>query len=83
MSAKYHRAGAERMRGVPGGRPPGQHGNAALPGLSCATASAILAREKANYAPQACLQAYVLPHAGHSINLHPTQPTGSPRPATG
>ena len=23
MSAKYHRAGAERMRGVPGGRPPG------------------------------------------------------------
>jgi pimeloyl-ACP methyl ester carboxylesterase len=45
--------------------------NAAQPGLSCAPASAILAREKANYAPQACLQAYVLPQAGHSINLHP------------
>jgi pimeloyl-ACP methyl ester carboxylesterase len=46
-------------------------GNAAQPGLSCASASAILAREKANSAPQACLQAYALPDAGHSINLHP------------
>jgi pimeloyl-ACP methyl ester carboxylesterase len=45
--------------------------NAARPALSCATAGAILAREKANYAPQACLRAYVLAGAGHSINLHP------------
>lgn len=45
--------------------------SAGQPGLSCATAGAVLAREQANYAPQACLQAYVLADAGHSINLHP------------
>lgn len=41
--------------------------NAARAALSCA----ILARERVNYAPQACLRAYVLAGAGHSINLHP------------
>lgn len=45
--------------------------NAARAALSCATAGAILARERVNYAPQACLRAYVLADAGHSINLHP------------
>jgi pimeloyl-ACP methyl ester carboxylesterase len=48
--------------------------NATTPGLSCANAAAIMARESANYAPQACLQAFVLPDAGHSINLHPDAP---------
>jgi pimeloyl-ACP methyl ester carboxylesterase len=46
----------------------------ARPGLSCASAAAVLARESANYSPQACLQAYVLPRAGHSMNLHPDAP---------
>jgi pimeloyl-ACP methyl ester carboxylesterase len=39
-------------------------------GLSCADASAILAREAGFWSPQACLEAFVLPNAAHSINLH-------------
>jgi pimeloyl-ACP methyl ester carboxylesterase len=45
-----------------------------LPGVSCASAAALIAREQANYAPQACLHAFVLPKSGHSINLHPDAP---------
>lgn len=45
-----------------------------VPALSCASSADILAREGANYSPQACLQAFVLPEAGHSINLHPDAP---------
>jgi alpha-beta hydrolase superfamily lysophospholipase len=45
-----------------------------LPGVSCASAAALITREQANYAPQACLRAFVLPRAGHSINLHPDAP---------
>jgi pimeloyl-ACP methyl ester carboxylesterase len=45
--------------------------DAAIPGLSCADSAAILARERGNYSPRACLQAYVLPRAGHAMNLHP------------
>jgi hypothetical protein len=48
--------------------------NATAPGLSCANSAAIMARESANYSPQACLRAFVLPGAGHSINLHPDAP---------
>ena len=48
--------------------------NSAIPGLSCADSAAVLARESGNYSPQACLQAYVLPRSGHSINLHPDAP---------
>lgn len=48
--------------------------NATAPGLSCANSAAIMARESANYSPQACLGAFVLPRAGHSINLHPDAP---------
>jgi pimeloyl-ACP methyl ester carboxylesterase len=48
--------------------------NATAPGLSCANSAAIMARESANYSPQACLRAFVLPRAGHSINLHPDAP---------
>lgn len=43
--------------------------NAGL-GLSCATATAVLARETAHYSPQACLSAFVVPDAGHATNLH-------------
>lgn len=42
--------------------------------LSCATSADVLAREGGNYSPQACLQAFVLPRAGHSIDLHPDAP---------
>ena len=48
--------------------------SASLPGVSCASAAALITREQANYAPQACLQAFVLPDAGHSINTHPGAP---------
>ena len=48
--------------------------SATLPGVSCASAAALIGREQANYAPQACLRAFVLPRAGHSINLHPDAP---------
>ena len=48
--------------------------NPARPGLSCAGAAAVLARERGHYSAQACLQAYVLPRAGHSMNLHPDAP---------
>jgi pimeloyl-ACP methyl ester carboxylesterase len=65
-----------------------------LPGASCASAAALITRERANFAPPACLRAFVLPTAGHSINLHPDAPrwfaaaarwirgyvTGRPRP---
>jgi hypothetical protein len=40
-------------------------------GLSCADDEAIIAREAADFAPQACLEAYVLPKSGHDVNLHP------------
>lgn len=46
----------------------------AVAALSCASSAAILARERGNYSPRACLQAFVLPRAGHSINLHPDAP---------
>jgi pimeloyl-ACP methyl ester carboxylesterase len=45
-----------------------------LPGVSCASAAALIRREQANYVPQACLRAFVLPTAGHSIDLHPDAP---------
>lgn len=45
-----------------------------LPGVSCASAAALIRREQASYAPQACLRAFVLPTSGHSINLHPDAP---------
>jgi len=48
--------------------------NPALPGLSCASSAAILARERANYPAQARLQTFVLPGSGHSVNLHPNAP---------
>jgi pimeloyl-ACP methyl ester carboxylesterase len=48
--------------------------SASLPGVSCASAAALITREQANYAPQACQQAFVLPKAGHGINLHPDAP---------
>jgi alpha-beta hydrolase superfamily lysophospholipase len=39
-------------------------------GLSCASGAAVVAREAANFSPKACLSAYVLPGAGHAVNLH-------------
>src|SRR5260370_6310766 len=36
--------------------------------LSCEDSSAILSREALDWGPQACLEAFVLPNAGHSIN---------------
>jgi alpha-beta hydrolase superfamily lysophospholipase len=51
----------------------GEHddlGCASGAGLSCASGAAILAREQANYSPQACLAAVLLPSAGHDTNLH-------------
>jgi pimeloyl-ACP methyl ester carboxylesterase len=39
-------------------------------GLSCADANTFLAREGSNYTPQSCLEAFMLPNAGHDINLH-------------
>ncbi|MBT8227882.1 MAG: alpha/beta hydrolase [Dactylosporangium sp.] len=38
--------------------------------LSCATAADIIARESAYYGPQACLTAYSISGAGHSVNMH-------------
>jgi hypothetical protein len=38
--------------------------------LSCADSQAVLARESGDFSAEACLEAYVLPTAGHSINLH-------------
>ena len=43
-------------------------------GLSCASAAAVLAREAAGYSAEACLSAYVVPAAGHAINLHRDAP---------
>jgi pimeloyl-ACP methyl ester carboxylesterase len=40
-------------------------------GLLCASSAAIASREQAAYSPGACLEASVLPRAGHNINLHP------------
>jgi pimeloyl-ACP methyl ester carboxylesterase len=40
-------------------------------GMSCANSAAILAREQADFSPQACLEAVVLAGAGHDTNLHP------------
>jgi pimeloyl-ACP methyl ester carboxylesterase len=42
--------------------------------LSCADAQAVLARESADFSSAACLEAYVLPTAGHSVNLHLNAP---------
>lgn len=39
-------------------------------GLSCANPAAVVARESAQFSPRACLTAYVLPGAGHAVNLH-------------
>jgi pimeloyl-ACP methyl ester carboxylesterase len=39
--------------------------------LPCANSAAILARESSHFSPQACLEAFVQPNSGHSINLHP------------
>jgi alpha-beta hydrolase superfamily lysophospholipase len=44
-------------------------------GLSCDDPAALLARESADYAPEACLEAFVLPMSGHDINLHPNAGT--------
>ena len=38
--------------------------------VSCADSRAILAREAGDFSSAACLEAYVLPTAGHSLNLH-------------
>jgi pimeloyl-ACP methyl ester carboxylesterase len=40
----------------------------------CTDSQTVLARESSYYTAQACLEAYVLPDAGHSINLHPNAP---------
>lgn len=37
---------------------------------SCADSQAVLAREAGDFSAQACLEAYVLPGSGHSMNLH-------------
>lgn len=39
-------------------------------GLSCANEQAILSRETDNFPAAACLAAYVVPQAGHAINMH-------------
>jgi pimeloyl-ACP methyl ester carboxylesterase len=40
-------------------------------GLSCDNVTTLLNREAQDYSSAPCLQAYVLPLAGHDINLHP------------
>lgn len=40
-------------------------------GLPCTNRAAVLAREGANFSPTACLDAYAVTDAGHSVNLHP------------
>lgn len=45
--------------------------NESLPGFSCANSAAVFARESFAYAPQSCLETYVLANSGHDINLHP------------
>ena len=42
----------------------------ATAGLSCASPADIIARESAYYGPKACLTAFVVSGAGHSVNLH-------------
>ena len=37
----------------------------------CASADSVAANEAPFFSPEACLQAFVLPNAGHNINLHP------------
>lgn len=44
--------------------------DAATPGLSCATAAAIKAREASYYGPRACLTAFSVDNTGHSVTLH-------------
>ena len=44
------------------------------PALSCASASAVLSREAPDYGPAAEVRAYVLPGAGHDVNLAPNAP---------
>jgi pimeloyl-ACP methyl ester carboxylesterase len=44
--------------------------NESMTGLSCANKSAVLDRELPAYNQHACLEAYVLPVAGHDTNLH-------------
>lgn len=39
--------------------------------LSCANDEAVMNREKDNYSPQACLEAFALQQSGHDMNLHP------------
>jgi pimeloyl-ACP methyl ester carboxylesterase len=47
--------------------------NAALPGLSCASAADVAARER-QYFARACYRAFVLPRSGHDMNLHRSAP---------
>lgn len=42
--------------------------------LSCADSQVVLARESADFDAAACLDSYVLPLAGHSMNLHLNAP---------
>ena len=41
---------------------------------NCSTASTLLAAEKFFYSGTSCLEAYVLPDAGHDLNLHLNAP---------
>jgi len=43
-------------------------------GQSCDDSAAVLARESADFSPQACLETYVLAGSGHDINVHPGAP---------
>jgi pimeloyl-ACP methyl ester carboxylesterase len=43
-------------------------------GLSCATPAAVLDRERQQFSAPACLNTYVLPGAGHAVNLHRNAP---------
>lgn len=38
--------------------------------LTCTDNATVYARESSDYSSQACLEAFVLPNAGHDINLH-------------
>jgi pimeloyl-ACP methyl ester carboxylesterase len=40
------------------------------PELPCDSAADIIARESQFWPPEACLEAFVLPRAGHALNLH-------------
>lgn len=44
------------------------------PSLECSEAAALMTRAQANFDPSASLETYVLPIAGHSLNLHRNAP---------